>query len=511
MSLRAALAVVCLAAIGTASGLEGLTPLEQRGRGIFRTGLGGGPPIIARLGATGTTLPASSLVCADCHGRAGRGSLEGGVVAPDIRWHVLSQPARQIGPNGRERPAYNLVTLRRAIAQGVDANERRLHVAMPNYQLADDDFAALTAYLQSLSAPNETSVRNDAVRLGLAIPSRGPAQPFGAVLRRTLERELTGPTAPRINGRAIELHVIDSAADGGIAALTDATEAASPLAIVAPLFESTTAAQDAERVWSELGALVIGPLRGNERPVATNGVVFELVPSRFEQLRVVQRTARDEGAPVTVWAQRGAWIAAWRDVEASEPTNARWKVVELDPAAGDLDELVARQRSLAPQVLVLLADPSILSAVLPAMHRANWRPTTVTVSSALDQRALAPASSLPPLIVISPGPERATDIGRREASVAACRTDGFVGAQAPACLFAKDAAAVTLEALRRAGRELSAVSLSLALLSLQRFAVPSGQNITFSANRRDGAREVHSTRSLATLARAPKEAIAAGR
>lgn len=492
---RVSVAVAGLLSVWPALGLDALTPLEARGRAIFRTGQGGGAPIMARLGATGASLPASSLVCADCHGRGGRGSLESGVAAPDIRWELLAQPALRVGPSGRQRPAYDLTLLRRAIATGRDAGGHPLHVAMPNYQLEDDDFEALAAYLRALSRATNTGVTPRKVTLLLALPGQGAAQPTGAVIRRALEQLLVGSNAPQINGRTAELQVIDSTAPGGVQALVDATEAVSPLAVVAPLFESPAAAQDAERAWAELGAVVIGPVRAGTPRATANEAVFELVASLNEQLRTVRGAALTQGSRVMVVLQRGSWADAWRRLNESEPVSATdsWTQVEIDiERAADAAAVAAIER-LEPENLVLLADPALTARFLPQVRRANWGGTTLTVSSALDPQTLADRAHLPPLAVASSGSQRPADIERRAAALGLCQKLGFNASQAPACLFALDAAAVTQEALRRAGRDITADGLKSSLVTLQRFPVPSGQNITFSATRRDGAREVHLT------------------
>src|SRR5947208_15035593 len=81
------------------AGAGPLTPEEQRGRQIFVDGTSpSGGEIIAVMGDPGIEVPASSVPCAGCHGRDGRGRPEGGVAPSDLTWSVLS---------GRDHPPYD--------------------------------------------------------------------------------------------------------------------------------------------------------------------------------------------------------------------------------------------------------------------------------------------------------------------------------------------------------------------------------------------------------------------
>lgn len=126
-----------------------LNPDESAGKRLYREGVSGsGEPIMARIGATGMLLPATSLPCANCHGADGLGRPEGGVRPPDLSWSRLTSTYGQRHVNGRNYPAYTDGTLARAIQEGRDSGNNRLDPAMPRFVLSTKDQRNLTAYLK---------------------------------------------------------------------------------------------------------------------------------------------------------------------------------------------------------------------------------------------------------------------------------------------------------------------------------------------------------------------------
>jgi hypothetical protein len=172
---RASLAVLAasLAALGcraepTPGTVDGEGSVE-RGRAIYRTGLGAsGRPLTARIG-DGPDLPGSVVACVQCHGEDGRGRSEGGVVPPNIAWSALARPYGATRPDGRVRPPYTPALLAKAIGLGFDPAGSAFSAAMPRYQLPETDLADLIAFLQHLDADSTgEGVAPDRVRIGLA-------------------------------------------------------------------------------------------------------------------------------------------------------------------------------------------------------------------------------------------------------------------------------------------------------------------------------------------------------
>src|SRR5689334_20118932 len=96
--------------VTAASGGE-LTRIEARGKEIYMRGSGA---ITATLDAGFTRIPASTLPCASCHGKDGRGRPEGGATPSDITFQALRRAYDVTTPSGRNHGAYDDSKLRRA-------------------------------------------------------------------------------------------------------------------------------------------------------------------------------------------------------------------------------------------------------------------------------------------------------------------------------------------------------------------------------------------------------------
>ena len=128
----------------TASRWSG-TPVAD-GELVFRTGTGAdGRPIPSTSG------PPMLTSCAACHGDRGQGGqvrvMMRPVEAPNITWPELTAAHHE---NGEEHPPYTEATLRRAITQGVNPAGDPLDPLMPRWQLSDEEWEALLAYLRTL-------------------------------------------------------------------------------------------------------------------------------------------------------------------------------------------------------------------------------------------------------------------------------------------------------------------------------------------------------------------------
>lgn len=120
---------------------------EERGRWIYSTAtdLDSGAPIPY---SGGMMMP---MACADCHGIDGRGLRTPMFVSPDIRYRNLTDPQGMIEPNGsRGRTYHSDEEIRRAITEGIGPDGEPLSWPMPRWQLTDQQFRDLLAYLKAL-------------------------------------------------------------------------------------------------------------------------------------------------------------------------------------------------------------------------------------------------------------------------------------------------------------------------------------------------------------------------
>jgi hypothetical protein len=166
--MRALLLAACLAAVAAAAQPASDAQLA-RGAAIYH----GTDPALTRPGAArvnGAPIPPQAAACVACHRRSGLGSAESNLVVPPITGRLLFNPlSPQTGQRlpwpslDRTRPAYDSDSLARALAEGVAPDGVPLAAPMPRYQLTRDEVAALTAYLDSLSAMTAPGVTDEEV------------------------------------------------------------------------------------------------------------------------------------------------------------------------------------------------------------------------------------------------------------------------------------------------------------------------------------------------------------
>jgi ABC-type branched-subunit amino acid transport system substrate-binding protein len=202
------IAVLLLAFTATANPIE-LNEQELRGKQIYTNGASSsGAPIDAIVSRGAAPIPASILPCTGCHGEDGKGRPEGGVEPPDITWSSLSAARGHDHSYGRTHPAFDGATLGRAITNGVDSGDNELGVAMPRYQMGDDDLQDLIAYLRKIEDDLDPGLFDDKIRIGTLFPDSGAAGDQGQAMNQVLRSYFDDINVRGgINGRKIELVV----------------------------------------------------------------------------------------------------------------------------------------------------------------------------------------------------------------------------------------------------------------------------------------------------------------
>jgi hypothetical protein len=141
------------------------------------------------IGEPPSAAPLALFPCRNCHGDDGRGIVESGVVAPDIRWSHLSKPYSVLGGRFRLRPAYDGPLLARALRDGVDSGGQPLAAAMPRYLLSERELAGLTAYLRQLDGGGAAAAIGEEIPIGVRLPAalQAAARRRNETLRAVLE------------------------------------------------------------------------------------------------------------------------------------------------------------------------------------------------------------------------------------------------------------------------------------------------------------------------------------
>ncbi len=520
------LATASLAALGA-----DLTELEQTGRRLYLSGESpSGARLDGRIGMAGLSVSGAAVACGNCHGEDGRGRAESGVVPPDIRWSELVKPYGHHHDSGRRHGPFDRQALRRAVFDGIDPSGNQLGPAMPRYEMSARDFSALVAYLEKLEFQRDPGVADHTLRIGTLLPAGGRQADLAADLRA-----LWTHWFQRINdrggihGRRLELVVEPLPADinQARAGLRRWLDSADVFALLAPLSSGLEAAladaAQAQRL-PVIGPLTLYP----EDALSSVPQVFHLLPGITDLARVLLRQAATEtpqAGPALLWYPDTAQgLATAQSIEAQllrdgapEPLLRRF--APGGPAPGELAADAARRRVGAVLVLGPSADvPGLVAAAAPLAWApkllvpgplasrdllglpAPWREHTrlayaSTPGSArpqvlgaladlLAQRATAPdahaamnsgASAVRTPASAGPGAARSGNPARPERPVP------------PSVMTAYAAGLLLVEALERAGHDLSRRKLIDTLEAVQGFDTGLLPPLSYNADRRIGS------------------------
>ncbi|WP_416366823.1 ABC transporter substrate-binding protein [Pseudomonas sp. UFMG81] len=264
-----------------------LTEQEQAGKRLYREGVSSSDAqLLARVGASGMSVPASVLPCAGCHGNDGRGRPESGVRPPSLDWQRLALGQGEREMNSRRYPAYDDAGLARVIRSGIDPAGNRLDPAMPRFELTLADQRNLTAYLKRLAQERDPGLEDTVLRLGTLLPQSGPLAEAGRVARAVLEDGVERLNQQGgIHGRRLQLVSVDPGYDPVTTAqaldrLLHQEQVFALVAPLAPWLDSATLEQAAL------------PLIGSTPRSGGNTQVFDPLPGLPQQLLSVALHAR---------------------------------------------------------------------------------------------------------------------------------------------------------------------------------------------------------------------------
>jgi len=265
------------------------TPLDL-GKRIYTTGTSPTGPIRAAMG-DGETVAASIVPCASCHGADGRGREEGGAVPSDIRHETLTRPYSVTSPSRRRHGPYDDRSLLRAITMGVDSAGNPLSNVMPRYQLTRADAAALIAFLATLGAQRDPGVTDDTVTIGVLLP---PSEDAAAGVRASLAAWIDEVNK---SGGIFDRHIAVQFAQPG-SSTVDRVAKLQDLALTFALVAADTEGADeqlaaaAEKLGIPL-LTTISRMPANAR--GSHRFVFELFAGVDQQNRVLLRAAAENG------------------------------------------------------------------------------------------------------------------------------------------------------------------------------------------------------------------------
>jgi ABC-type branched-subunit amino acid transport system substrate-binding protein len=161
-----------------------LTPRERRGKQVYVRGTSpSAREILAYVGESSMEMPGTSMPCANCHGLDGQGKAEGSVTPSDIRAEFLTKPYGLTHPDGRKHPPYTERGLELAITRGTDPAGNRLLSVMPRYVMSREDLADLIAYLGRLGKDRDPGISESSIVIATAVPASGPLAEMGQAIK----------------------------------------------------------------------------------------------------------------------------------------------------------------------------------------------------------------------------------------------------------------------------------------------------------------------------------------
>lgn len=456
--MRRALAIGILA-LAMVPGLAAAADNQPAsGRRIFRFG-GEAAEVRATFAASNAMLPPGVRRCAGCHGVDGAGTREGGVPTPPINWTALAAP-RDVSPVRPGRPGYDDVTLKRALAEGIDAAGRPLGAGMPRFHLAPTQANALIDYLRIVGTDTDLDpgVAADEISFGAVLPLSGPQAAWGQAMQRGLEVALAA--AGPIYGRRLRVVAVD-AGDDVSAAVRRLVASDQVFAMVATLLP------DGVEAAGEMGDMpVVGPLVPTPAQVPANR--FHLLAPLEDQMRMLV----DELAGETQHALRLAVIGPDGSVADAVADQARRNGATIVGRATNEDLSAVLPPTIVPAPDAVVALPGVdLNRLVAEMagRSGGWRlagpAEAVTLRKGMSERLRLVLPLLP------------HDPRQQETSVASSVPP-----------LAAASAAILVEGVKRMGGRASRAGLIAALETVRDFPTGVLPPVSFGRGQHGGTR-----------------------
>lgn len=487
--------------LASSSAIAQLTNSERRGKQIFLRGVSSsGHEITGRIGEI--DVPAATATCAGCHGMRGEGKTEGGVTAGSLTWSNLVKPYGHTHTTGRSHRPFDESSFIRAVVNGIDSSGNNLLVAMPRYKLSPEDVADLIAYLKRIDSDLDPGLSDDSVTIGLVLPSSGAFADVGAAMK-----DVFGAYFDNVNSRGgifnrkIEMRIAD-AGTGGPATATAAQDFVRKEQIFAFVGGLSAGADPQIAEFARNQELpFIGPatlLPHAENPA--NRYLFYLLPGVAEQAvsLVNFAAARPElrkARAAIVYGDNSLNSAAANATheqlqKISWTTNVKHNYTS---ASFDASRTVADLKRQNTEVVFFYGSGKEQSALLREAAAAGWSPGFffLGVLSGKDLPPESLATFKDKLFVAFPTlPADITVEGMAEFR-ALHEKYRFAPRHTASQLSAFAAAKVFVEALTRAGKDLSREKLVNTLEGFYDYDTGTTPRITFGPNRRVGAAGAH--------------------
>ncbi len=475
-----------------------LSPQESRGKQIYLLGTSkSGKAILAYVGEPALELPGSTMPCANCHGTNGQGKPEGGIDPSNITWETLTKPYGVTHTSGRKHPAYTPRALELAITRGLDPAGNKLLPVMPRYQMSKEDLDDLLVYLKRLGTDVDPGISEEKIVIGTVVPASGALAEMGEAVKQVVtayfaEVNLQGG----VYNRRLELKsasVGASAADtrGNVERLIKDEKL---FAMVGNFIAG--AEKDLVPLFEQLETPVVGPMTLDPQPGnPVNRRVFYLLSGNAGQARALvsffakKPEAKDGGIAVVYQkSDLNSGVLAAIKVQSEKESLKAPQVYEYATGAFSAAESVKAIRANAPAAVFFTGGMPELLAFMKEAETVNWFPQILLQGSSVGTGVFeAPVGFEGKVFFTSPtSPADQTADGLREFRALAEKYK-LPSKHLAAQVTALSSARVLVEALKRAGKDVSRETLIQALEGFYDYATGLTPAISYGPNRRVGA------------------------
>ena len=485
----------------SATAQDPLTAGERRGKQIYLQGTSpSGKDILAYLGESSLEMPGSAMACANCHGLDGKGKPEGGVTPSNLSWEVLSKPYGLAHANGRKHPAYTDRGLELAITRGLDPGGNKLLNVMPRYQMSAADLADLVVYLKRLGKDRDPGITESKITIGTALPATGALGEMGQAVKAATTAFFTELNSQGgIYNRRVELKFVEtldtpaatranlerSLKDDQIFAMTGAFIAGAEKEIV-PLL--------AEQNVPLIGPFTLYPQTG----LPLNREVFYLFSGMDDQARAMVDFAA--GKPelrkarmAVVYPQSEVNANVFKAIKAEAEKNRLTATQAHEYVAGRFDaagavDIVKQLKQSSQEVVFFLGSAEEMLLFMREAEKQDWLPTIFLPSANAGAGIFgAPVRFDGKLFFSFPTSPTDQDAEGLKEFRALAEKYQLPKKHLTAQISAYAAARILVEALKRAGKDLSREKLIQVLEGLYEYRTGLTPAITYGPNRRIGA------------------------
>ena len=495
------LSAICVVIFGsallTAIAQQPLTPQEIRGKQIYLLGTSpSGKDIFAYVGDASLEVPGNMMACANCHGMAGQGKVEGGINPSNLTWETLTKPYGVTHVNGRKHPSYTPRALELAITRGLDPAGNKLLNAMPRYQMSKQDLDDLVVYLKRLGTDVDPGVSENKIVIGMAFPTAGPIGELSLASRDVIAAAFAEINARGgVYGRQLELKSI--AVDTKAIARADVDKLIKDEKVFALAGVMIAGVEnDVVPLFAEQGVPLIGPLTLDPKiGTPLNRQVFYVLSGAATQARALISfmLKKPESKSLTLAVVHSGGDLATSVIDSLKDETQKEKltapqVIEYATGSFAAAETVARLKQANVTAVFFMGSATELVYLMKEAANVNWFPQIFVQSgTAIPTLFDAPegfAGKVFCTFPTAPADQTAEAINEfRLLGEKYKLPQKHLAAQVSAYSSAK----ILIEALKRVGKDVSRERLIQALEGFYNYQTGLTPPITYGPNRRIGA------------------------